>query len=182
MFKTDPDLSPCKERKSLPPEVVEESFRILAEEDVEQEKRRQMKQQLSTQRRKSLQLYRIAKNDYWSDDNDDLIQPNHREIPYQLRGRSTLQSVKGKEPNFDTIDILKGDNGSEEIIICKVIDESHSGNLELTRLDACGDDPILYIVGTMTHGHIQWMMLCMFKWCMQMKVASLCYTILHFVK
>ena len=66
------------------PEVVEESFRILVEEDAEREKRRQMKQQLSTQQRKSQQLYRIAKNDCWSKDDDDQIQPNHREIPYQL--------------------------------------------------------------------------------------------------
>ena len=49
MFNTDPDPLPCREKKSLPPEVVEEAFRKLAEEDVEQEKRRQMKQQLSTQ-------------------------------------------------------------------------------------------------------------------------------------
>ena len=107
-----------------------------------------MRKQLFTQQWKAQKLYRIAKNDCWREDDDDQIQPNHREIPYQLRGRSTLQSVKGKEPNFDTISLLKGDNGSEEIIICKVIDESHTINLELTRLDPCGDDPILYIVGT----------------------------------
>ena len=90
MFNTYPDLFPCKERKSLPLEAMEEAFRILAEEDVEWEKRWQMKKQLSTQRWKSRQLYRIAKNDYWSDDSDDQIQPNHREIPYQVRGRSIL--------------------------------------------------------------------------------------------
>ena len=71
-----------------------------------------MKQQLSTQRRKSQQLYRTAKNDFWSEDDDDQIQPNHREIPYQLQGHSNMQSVKGKEPNFDTIALFKGDNGS----------------------------------------------------------------------
>ena len=132
----------------MPPEVVEEYFRILAEEDVEQEKRQQMKQQLSTQWWNSQQLYRIAKNDCWSKDDNDQIQPNHREIPYQLRGRSTLHSVKGKAPNLYIIPLLKGDNDSKEIIICKVIDESHSGNLELTRLDPYGDDPILYTIGT----------------------------------
>ena len=84
MFNTEHVLLPHKERNSLPPEVVEESFRILAQEDVEQEKRRKMKQQLSTQRRKSQQLYRIAKNDCWSEDDDDQIPPNHRKIPYQL--------------------------------------------------------------------------------------------------
>ena len=91
---------------------MEEDFRILVEEDVEREKRQQMKQQFSTQWRKSQQLYRIAKNDCWSEDDDDQIQPNHREIPYQLRVLSTLQSIKGKEPNFDTNALLKGDNGS----------------------------------------------------------------------
>ena len=104
--------------------------------------------EMSTQQRKAQQLHRIAKNDCWIEDDDDQIQPKHREIPYQLWGCSTLQSVKGKEPNFDTIALLKGDIGSEEIRICKVIDESHSGNLELTRLDPCGDDPILYTIGT----------------------------------
>ena len=49
MFNTGPNPLPCKERKSLPPEVVEEDFRILVEEDAEREKRRQMKQRLSTQ-------------------------------------------------------------------------------------------------------------------------------------
>ena len=63
---------------------MEEYFRILAEEDVEQEKRRQRKQKLSTQRQKAQKLYRIAKNDCWSEDNDDQIQPNHREITLRL--------------------------------------------------------------------------------------------------
>ena len=40
MFNTDPDPFPRKEQKSLPPKVVEEDFRILVEEDDEQEKRR----------------------------------------------------------------------------------------------------------------------------------------------
>jgi hypothetical protein len=59
-----------------------------------------------------------------------------------------MQCVRGNVPNFDTISLLKGENGLEEIIICKVIDESHMRNLELTCLDPCGNDPILYIVGT----------------------------------
>ena len=78
MFNTGPNPFPCKEWKSLPPEIVEEDFRILVEENVEREKRRQMKQQLSTPRQKSQQLYRIVKNDCWSEeDDDDQIQPNH---------------------------------------------------------------------------------------------------------
>ena len=44
---------------------------------------------------------------------------------YQLSGHS-LHYVKGKDPKFDTIVLLKGENGLEEIIICKVIDESHT--------------------------------------------------------
>ena len=112
MFNIDPDPLPCKEWKSFPLGVVAETFRVLAKEDVEWETRRKMKQQLPTQQWKSQQLYRIAKNDCWSEADDDHIQPNHREIPYQLRGRLTLQSVKGKEPNFDTIALLKRDNGS----------------------------------------------------------------------
>ena len=59
-----------------------------------------------------------------------------------------MQYVKGKEPKFDTISLLKGDNGLEETIICKVIYESHSRNLELTCLDLCRDDPIIYTIGT----------------------------------
>ena len=49
MFNIDLDPFPCKEWKSLPPEVVEEEFRILSEDDHEKEKRRKMKQQFSTQ-------------------------------------------------------------------------------------------------------------------------------------
>ena len=52
----------------MPPEVVEEAFRILAEEDARREKQRQMKQQLSKQWRKSQQLCKVSKNDCWSDD------------------------------------------------------------------------------------------------------------------
>ena len=83
-------------------------------------------------RQKSRKLYtRIAKNDCWSDDdvsnsNDVMIQPNDREIRYQLGGRSTLQYVKGKAPKFGVVNLLKEENGLEEIIIYKVIDESHT--------------------------------------------------------
>ena len=41
------------------------------------------------------------------------LQPNGREIPYKIRGHSTLQYVKGKAPKFDTIALLKGENGLE---------------------------------------------------------------------
>ena len=90
MFNADPNPLLRKEWKSLLPKVVEEGFRILVEEDNEWEKRRKMKQQLATQWWKSQQLYRISQNDCWSDDDDDHIQPNHRDITYQLRGCSTL--------------------------------------------------------------------------------------------
>ena len=69
---------------------MEEDFRLFVEDDAKWEKRRQMKQQLSTQWRKSQQLHRIAKNDCWSEHDDDHIQPNHREIPYQVQGHSIL--------------------------------------------------------------------------------------------
>lgn len=68
MFSTKPNPLPLKEWKSLPPEVVEEAFWILAEEDARREKQQQMKQQLSKKWRKSQQLCKIAKNDCWSDD------------------------------------------------------------------------------------------------------------------
>ena len=79
---------PHKEHKFFPPKVVEEAFWILAEEDVRWEKWK-MKQQLSIQWWKSQQLYRIAKNDCWSDDvessgNDVQVQLNNREMPYEL--------------------------------------------------------------------------------------------------
>ena len=92
-------------------------------------------------------LYRLAKTNCWSDD-DVENQPNDREIPYKLWGRSTLQYLKGKAPNFDTIALLKGDNGWEEIIICKFINESHTKNIELTTLVPCGDGPILSTAST----------------------------------
>ena len=112
-----------------------------------------MKQRLSIQPQKSWKLYILAKTYCCSDDdvsngNDVENQSNDREIPHQIWGRSTLQYVKGKTPNFDTISLLKGENGLEEIIICKVIDESHIWNVELTTLDPCGDDPILYTFST----------------------------------
>ena len=80
---------------------------------------------------KSYKLYRLVKTNCLSSDdvsngNDVENQPNDREIPYQLLGRSTVQYVKGKAPNIDTIALLKRENGLEEIIICKVIDESHT--------------------------------------------------------
>ena len=48
-----------------------------------------MKKQFSIHRQKSQNLYRLAKNDCWSDDdvsngNDVENQPNDREIHYQL--------------------------------------------------------------------------------------------------
>ena len=95
MFNTEHVLFPHKERKSFPPKVVEESFWILAAENVEWEKKQKLKQQLSIQRQKSQKLYRLAKIDCWSDDdvsnsNDVENQPNDMEIPYQHRGSSTL--------------------------------------------------------------------------------------------
>jgi hypothetical protein len=59
-----------------------------------------------------------------------------------------MQCVRGNVSNFDTISLPKGENGLEEIIICKVIDESHMGNLELTCLDPCSNDLILYTIDT----------------------------------
>ena len=113
MFNTEHVMLPHKERKSFALDVVEEYFRILAEEDDEWEKRRKMKQQLSIQWQKSWKLYRLEKIDCWSDDdvsngNDVENQPNDREIPYQLRGHLTLQYVKGKVPNSDIVALLKG--------------------------------------------------------------------------
>ena len=70
------------------------------------------------------------------------------QIPYQLRCRSSMQCVRGKDPNFDTVSLLKEEIGLEEIILYKVIDESHTGNVELTNLDPCENDPILYTIGT----------------------------------
>ena len=56
--------------------------------------------------------------------------------------------VRGKDPNFDNVSLIKEENGLEDIILCKVIDESHTRNFELTCLDPCGNDPILYTIGT----------------------------------
>ena len=47
MFSTDPNPFPHKEQKALPPEVVEEAFWILVEEDAIREKQWHMKKQLS---------------------------------------------------------------------------------------------------------------------------------------
>ena len=119
MFITDPNPFPHKERNPLPPEVVEEAFRILVEEDAIREKQRQMKQQLSKKWRKSRQLCKIVKNDCWSDDeivssgNDAEVQLNNMQIPYQLRCRSSMQCVKEKSPNFDTVALLKEESGLE---------------------------------------------------------------------
>ena len=113
-----------------------------------------MKQQLSKQWRKSWQLCKIAKNDWWSDDeievggNDAQVQLNNMQIPYQLRCRSSMQCVRLKSPNFDIVFLLKEESGLEEIIFYKVIDESHTWNVELKCLDPCGNDPILYTIGT----------------------------------
>ena len=113
-----------------------------------------MKQQLSKQQRKSRKLCKIAKNDCWGDDeiessgNDAQVQLNNMQIPYQLRCRSSMKCVRGKVPNFDTVALLKEESGLEEIILCKVIDESHTGNVELTNLDPCENDPILHTIGT----------------------------------
>ena len=51
MFSIDPNPLPHEEWNPLPPEVVEEEFLILAEEDAIREKQRQMKQQLTKQQR-----------------------------------------------------------------------------------------------------------------------------------
>ena len=113
-----------------------------------------MKQKLSKQRRKSQKLCKIVKNDCWGDDeiessgNDAQVQLNNIQIPYQLRYCSFMQCVRGKSPNFDTVALLKEESGLEEIILCKFIDESHTGNVESTNLDPCENDPILYTIGT----------------------------------
>ena len=59
-----------------------------------------------------------------------------------------MQCVRGKDPNFDIVSLLKEESGLEEIILYKVIDESHTENVELTNLDPCQNDPILYTIGT----------------------------------
>lgn len=70
------------------------------------------------------------------------------QIPYQLRCLSSMLCVRGKAPNFDTVSLLKEKSGLEEIILYKVVDESHIGNVELTCFDPCGNDPILHTIGT----------------------------------
>ena len=40
-----------------------------------------------------------------------------------------MKCVRGKYPNFDIVSLLKEESGLEEIILCKVIDESHIGNV-----------------------------------------------------
>lgn len=82
-----------------------------------------------------------------------LFRSNVMEIPYQIWCCSFMQCVRGNVPNFDVVSLLKG--GLEEIISSKVIDESHTWNLELTCLDRCDNDPLLYNVGNSgmwTHG------------------------------
>lgn len=68
MFSIDPNIVSHKEWNSLPPEVVEEVFWILTEEDAWREKNLQMKQHFFRQWRKSQQLCRIVKKYCWSDD------------------------------------------------------------------------------------------------------------------
>lgn len=56
--------------------------------------------------------------------------------------------MRGNVPNFDIVSLLKGENVIEDIDISKVIDESQTWVLDLTYLDHCGNDPIIYIAGT----------------------------------
>ena len=90
----------------------------------------------------------------WSDDeiecsgNDSQVQLDNMQIPYQLHCHSSMQCVRGKDPNFDIVSLLKEESCLEEIILCKVIDESHTGNVELKNLDTCENDPILNTIGT----------------------------------
>ena len=111
-----------------------------------------MKQQLSKQRRKSRKLCKIAKNDCWSDEieysgNDDQVWFNNTQIPQQLHCHSSIQCVRGKYPNFDKVSLLTQENGLEEIILYRVIDESNTRNVELTCLDPFETDSILYTIG-----------------------------------
>lgn len=133
---------------------MEEAFQILVKEDVRREKQRKMKQQLAIQWQKSPILSKITKKGYWSDDeiesngNDVHVQLNNTVKPYELQCHSSIRFIRGKAPMFDTITLLKGEKYLEEIIIYKVIDESHIGNVEFTCLDPCSNDPILCTVGT----------------------------------
>ena len=70
------------------------------------------------------------------------------QIPYQLHCRSYMKCDRGKAPNFDTVSLLKEERVLEEMILYKFIDDSHTGNVELTNLDPCENDPILYTIGT----------------------------------
>lgn len=65
-----------------------------------------------------------------------------------------MQCVRGKDPNFYIDSPLKEESGLEEIILYKVIDESHIGNEELTCFDTCGNDPILYTIDLVAHGQV----------------------------
>jgi hypothetical protein len=94
-----------------------------------------------------LKKYCWSENDT-SSNNDVQLQYNDSEIPFQLHCHSSMQCVRGNVLKFDIVSLLKRENGLEEIIICKVIDESHMRNLELTCLGTCGNDPVLYIVCT----------------------------------
>ena len=83
-----------------------------------------------------------------SSSNDAQVHLNNKKITYQLCCRSSMQCVREKYPNSVTLFLLKEESGLEEIIPCKVIDESHTWNVKLTNLDPCENDPILYTIGT----------------------------------
>ena len=70
------------------------------------------------------------------------------QIPYELCCRSSMQCVRRKAPNFDSVSLLKEESGLEEITLYKVIDESYTWNVELSCLDPCGNDSVLYNIGT----------------------------------
>jgi hypothetical protein len=76
-----------------------------------------------------------------------------------------MKCVKENVPNFDTIDLLKGENGLEEIIIYKVISESHIGNLELTCFNIVLMIQFFTLLVPMTCGHVVCMTIFLFKWC-----------------
>lgn len=59
-----------------------------------------------------------------------------------------MQFIKGTVPNFDIVALLKEETSLKEMILYKIIDEYHMGNLELTCLNPYGNDLILYIVCT----------------------------------
>ena len=113
MFSTDPNLFPHKEWNLVPPEVVEQAFQILVEEDAIEEKQWQIKQQLYKRKRNSRQLGKIVKKDCCSDDeiesncNDAQVQLNNMQIPYQLRCHSSIQCVRGKHQTSILFPFLK---------------------------------------------------------------------------